>query len=93
MLSVTIVHGVHEILRLVERNSSLDIKDAYDSVRFENSFQKYLKFLWKGKLYKFCVLPNGLSPYPCWFTKLQKPPLAKLREKRHDLSAYIDDIY
>ena len=43
---------------------------------------------------KFCVLPNGLAPFPCWFTKLYKPPLAKReKKKRHDLSANIDDIY
>ena len=90
------MHGLQEILRLVERNcfmASLDIKDAYYSVPVEESFQKYLKFYWKGKLYKFCVLPNGLAPCPRWFTKLLKPPLAKLRERKHDLSAYIDDIY
>ena len=53
--------------------------------------KKYLKFIWKEQLYQFCVLPNGLSPCPRWFTKLLKPPLAELR--KHDISAYIDDIY
>lgn len=90
------MHGLTEILRMVERNcfmASLDIKDAYYSVPVDENFQKYLKFYWKGKLYKFCVLPNGLAPCPRWFTKLLKPPLAKLRERKYDLSAYIDDIY
>ena len=53
----------------------------------------YLKLIWKEQLYQFCVLPNGLSPCPRWFTKLLKPPLAELRKSKHDISAYINDIY
>ena len=72
------MHGLNEILKLVERNcymAALDIKDAYYSIPVEENFQKYLKFVSKGILYQFCVLPNGLSPYPSWFTKISKPPL------------------
>ena len=61
--------------------------------QFTKSSQKYLKFTWKEQLHQFCVLPNGLSPCPRWFTKLSKPPLAELRKSKHDISAYIDDIY
>ena len=90
------MHGLKEILKLVERNcymAALDIKDAYYSIPVEESFQKYLKFVWKGMLYQFCVLPNGLSSCPRWFTKILKPPLSELRELKHDISAYIDDMY
>ena len=90
------MHGLKEILKLVERNcymAALIVKDAYYSIPVEKSFQKYLKFVWKGILYQFCVLPNGLSPYPSWFTKILKPPLPELRELKHDISAYIDDMY
>ena len=55
--------------------------------------KKCLKFIWKEQLYQLCVLPNGLSPCPRWFTKLLKPLLAELRKSKHDISAYIDDIY
>ena len=88
------MHGLKEILKLVERNCYmilLDIKDAYYSIAVEESFQKYLKFVWKGILYQFCVLPNRLSPCPSWFTKMLKAPLAELRKLKHDISAYIDD--
>ena len=51
------------------------------------------KFIWKEQLYQFCVPPNGLSPCPRWFAKLLKLPLAELRKSKHDISAYIDDIY
>ena len=81
---------------MVEKNcfiASLDIKNAYYSIPVDASSQKYLKFIWKEQLYKFCILPNGLSPCPRWFTKLFKPPLAELRKSKHDISAYVDDIY
>ena len=44
------MHGLKEILKLVERNwymAALDIKDAYYSIPVEECFQKYLKFVWK----------------------------------------------
>ena len=90
------MYGLKEILKLVEKKcfiAALDIKDVYYSIPVEESFQKYLKFVWKGILYQFCVLPNRLSPCPRWFTKLLKPPLAELRELKHDISAYNDDMY
>ena len=90
------MHGLKEILELVKKNcymTALDIKDVYYSIPVEESFQKYLNFVWKGIRYKFCVFPNGLSPCPRWFTMLLKSTLAELRELKHDISAYIDDMY
>ena len=90
------MHSLKEILKMVEKNcsmASLDIKDAYYSIPVDESSQKYLKFLWKERLYQSCVLPNGLSPCPGWFAKLLKPPLAELRKSKHDISAYINDTY
>ena len=73
--------------------AALDIKDVYYSIPVKESFQKYLRFALKRILYQFCVLPNRLSPCPRLFTKILKPPLAELRELKHDISAYIDDMY
>ena len=58
---------------------ALDIKDAYYSIPVEESFQKYLKFVWKGILYQFCVLPNGLSPCPR-VCKYFKATLGRIKE-------------
>ena len=58
------MHGLKEILKLVERNcymAALDIKDAYYSLPVDESFQKYLIFVWKGTLYRFCVLHHVLG--------------------------------
>ena len=58
------MHGLKKILKLVERNcymAALDIKDAYYSLPVDESFQKYLIFVWKGTLYRFCVLHHVLG--------------------------------
>ena len=42
-----------DILKLVKPNCytvSLDIKNAYYAIPVEEEYQKYLKFMWKGKL-------------------------------------------
>ena len=44
------MHGLKEILKMVEKNcfmAFLDIKDAYYSIPVAESSQKYLKFIWK----------------------------------------------
>ena len=80
---------VADILKLVKSYcymTSLDmIKGAYYTIPVAEEYQTYLKFMWKGKLYKFCVLPNGLSPCPRWFTKLIKYPMGNLRKLMHIL--------
>ena len=37
--------------------ASIDLRDAYFSIPVHASHQKYLKFMWKGTLYKFTCLP------------------------------------
>ena len=81
-------------LTLISRNcfmSSIDLRDAYYHIPIAKEHRKYLKFIWKGQMYQFCVLPNGLSSGPRIFTKVLKPPFAKLRELGHNIMGYIDD--
>ena len=72
--------------------TTIDLKDAYYSVKIGELDTKYLKFLLNSRLLKFVVLPNGLSPGSRKFTKLTKPPLALLRIQAHTVAIYIDDI-
>ena len=86
---------INSILRLVRKGcfmAKLDIKDAYYSIPVHEEDQKYLKFEFQGKLYKFTVLPNGYSSGPRKFTKALNPPLAKFRKELITLAAYIDDL-
>ena len=71
--------------------ASIDLKDAYYSVRVSPKHQKFLKFLWNGRVYKFTCLPNGLALCPRKFTKLMKPVFSYLRQQGHTSSPYIDD--
>lgn len=73
--------------------ASIDIKDAYHSVSIHSDFQKYLKFSWRGQLYKFACFPNGLAPCPRQFTKLLKPVFPILRKLGHISVVYIDDTW
>ena len=73
--------------------ASLDWKDAYYSVPVSPEFQKYLKFRWRGTLYQFTCLAQGLSPAPRVFTKLTKPLYSHLRKMGHMSSAFIDDSF
>jgi len=70
----------------------LDLKDAYYSVPINPQHRKFLRFEFKGSLYEFTYLPNGLASAPRVFTKLMKPVYATLRSKGYLKVGYIDDI-
>ena len=83
------------VLNLVTPNyymAKIDIKDAYYSILILPEHQKFLKSSLHGKLSKFTCLPNGLCSGPRKFTKLLKPPLAKLKLDYIKIAAYIDDL-
>jgi hypothetical protein len=42
--------------------ASIDLKDAYFHVPIALDARKFLRFVWRGRLFQFCVLPFGLSP-------------------------------
>lgn len=69
----------------------VDLRDAYHAISISERSQKYLKFRWKGKLYKYTCLPFGLSLAPFLYTKLTKPVVAKLRVQGILVSLYLDD--
>ena len=71
--------------------ASIDLEDAYYSVPIHDDLQKYLKFLWKGVLFKLTALPNGLSSDSRLFTKLLKAPFSQLRKLSHVVKGHIDD--
>ena len=81
-------------LQMIRKNcffAKIDLKDAFYSIGINDSFRKYLKFEWQGKLFEFTCLPNGLSSASRIFTKVLKPVFASLRKMGHSNVAYIDD--
>lgn len=71
--------------------ASVDLKQAYYAIPVSQSDRKYLRFFWKGRLFQFTCLPNGLAEAPRKFTKILKVLFATLRASGHDNSAYVDD--
>ena len=87
---------VQTMLNLIRKDCfmcSIDLKDAYYSIRIHEDYQKYLRFRFLGKLYSYTCLPQGLGCSPRLFTKIMKCPISKLREQNIIISAYIDDLF
>lgn len=73
--------------------ASIDLKDAYYLVSIAKERRKYLRFYWKGFLYQYTCMPNGLPSAPRCFTKLMKPVYSTLTQKGHLNVGYTDDSY
>ena len=71
--------------------ASLDLKDAYYSVRIHPEFTKFFRFYFHGVLYEFLALPQGYRDSPRIFTKILKPILSHLRTLGYEIVMYIDD--
>ena len=63
--------------------ASIDLKDACYSVPIHEEHKKLLLFEWKGQVFEFDALPNGLALAPRQFAKLLEPIFASLRKKGH----------
>lgn len=82
------------VLDLLQENdylTSIDLQDAYFSIPIHPDYQKYLKFVWNGTLYKFVCLCFGLKSAPFLFTKVLKPVYSWFRQQNMRCSYYIDD--
>ena len=72
--------------------TKLDLRDAYLTVAIDPQSQKFLRFIWKDKIYQFQALPFGLNIAPLVFTQLLKPVAAYLRKRGVRLILYLDDM-
>lgn len=82
------------VLLSMEENcfmASIDLQDAYYTVKIDREYRKFLRFKWNGKLFQFTCLPNGLSCAPRIFTKLLKPIFMNLRKQGFISAYYLDD--
>lgn len=72
--------------------ATIDLKEAYFSVKIADNSKKFLRFEFENELYQFNALPFGLCTAPYVFTKILKPIISYLREKNIIVSIYLDDI-
>ena len=90
------MENIHTILNLVTPGcwmASIDLKDAYYSVKIHPESQKYLKFIYMDQLFMYTAYANGLSSCSRKFTKIIKPILSELHLKGHIVAGYIDYFY
>lgn len=86
--------SIKEVLSLLQENCffmTIDLKDAYFSVRIQPEDRKWLRFMWNNQSFQFTCLPQGLTSAPRIFTKLLKPILSHLRKLGILIVCYIDD--
>ena len=60
---------------------SIDISQAYNSISIKQSDRNFLRFFFKNQMYRYKVLPNGISSGPRLFTRILKVVCSFLREK------------
>lgn len=53
---------------------------------------KYLKFIWKGELYKYTCFSDRLAQCPRWFLNLTKPIYAYLHSLCHIVIGLDDSL-
>ena len=88
------LENLNDAISLMKPNcyfASLDLKDAYYSVKIHPEFTKYFRFYFHGVLYEFLALPQGYRDSPRIFTKILKPILSHLRGLGFEIVMYIDD--
>lgn len=70
----------------------VNLQDAYFTLPIHLEHRKFLRFVWRGRLYEFVCLPFGLSSAPWIFTKALKPLVAFLRRRGVRIVIYLDDM-
>ena len=85
-----------DAFKIIQANcwmSSVDLKDAFYTIPIHNAYQKYFKFMWYQKFYKYLDMPNGYSEAMRVFTKMLKPPFVTLRKQGFISVIFVDDCY
>lgn len=72
--------------------AKLDLENAYFLIPIDENSSRYLRFIFQGQYFEFLCLPFGLNVAPCIFTKVLKPVVNYLREKRFSSIIYLDDM-
>ena len=89
------MESIFDALDLMTKNCyfySVDLHDAFYSFAIRKDHRKYLKFIWKDKIYQYTCLPNGYKDSPRLYTSIMKAPISSLRAKGHTIVAYLDDF-
>ena len=89
------MHTIKDVLQMITKGcymTSIDLKDAYHSVKIDPQYQRYLKFNFENSLFQYVCYRNGLGPCPRRFTKITSGPMSVIRKQGHPICGYIDDF-
>ena len=89
------MEGLETVKNLIREGDwmvKLELKGANLTVPILRAHQKFLRFVWRKKIFQFSCLPFGLSSAPRLFTKVLKAVVAFFRERGIRLVIYLDDI-
>ena len=71
---------------------TVDMKSGYHQIPLKPNFKRFCCFQWKGTVYRWRVMPFGLSSAPRAYTKLSRCMLAYWRARGVRVSNFIDDF-
>ena len=71
--------------------ASVNLSHDYFSIPIHESYRRFLRFIWKEKLYEYVCLPFGYNLAPRTFTKVLKSLYSLLRSNGMKVCYYIDD--
>ena len=72
--------------------AGLDLKDTFLHVPMSAWVKKFLRFKWKGKLYKWQVLPFGLKYSPRILTFMVAPIVRFVGSRGISLTGFMDNF-
>ena len=85
------VSSVRSAIRPGDWATQIDLKDAYFHVLIHRRFRKWLRFIWKDRIFQFRALPFGLSLAPWVFTRIVREVCIAAHSKGIRLVVYLDD--
>jgi len=85
------VSSVRSAIRQGDWATLIDLKDAYFHVLIHRRFRKWLRFIWKDRIFQFRALPFGLSLAPWVFTRIVREVCIVAHSKGIRLVVYLDD--
>ena len=71
---------------------TIDLWQGYYQIPLRQDFRRFCCFRWNDRIYRWCVLPFGVSTAPRVFSKLIRVVLEGWRRDGIRCSGYIDDL-
>jgi hypothetical protein len=84
------VPRVRQTIKAGDWIGAIDLKDAYFQIPIWPGHWRFLRFAFKGRIFKFQVLPFGISLAPRTFTRCMDAVLSPLRQQGLSILNYLD---